>query len=288
MFFKANTDNSVDINYGRFISASVIGATHADKGIMCQDAASCATLYYKGNKIYFMAVADGHGGDAYTRSAIGSFLAIQAASESVNRFIMYVIDVYEKYPDNWIEMVKEDFSGRFGKMLVSNWIRMVESHANETKDNPDEIIKLYGTTISIGLVINNYLFTGKIGDSSIFAYLNHNKMDFVKNLFENEDNNNNLGLGTSSLCSREAYLKWQIQILSLKDVKMLFMTTDGFTDSLKNPKEEIYNFYVYMIKRGVVNFEHVLNDELKQISDKGVGDDISLVILLPNLQGRMI
>ena len=283
MFSKTSSGNITEKIAGRFISASIKGANHADKGLPCQDAAANTVLYYKGYKIYFMAVADGHGGAAYTRSDVGSFLALQAASESVNRFIMFVIDVYEKYPDNWVEMVKEDFSGRFGKMLVSSWVRMVEAHANDVGNNSDEKIKQYGTTISIALVINNYLFSGKIGDSSVFALVNQNKADEVKNLFEADENRNgNLGLETASLCSRDAYRKWQIQTLSLDDIKMLFLATDGFTDSLKDPKGEIFHFYQYMTKKGIFNFKRILDKELMHISQEGVGDDISLVIFLPN------
>jgi serine/threonine protein phosphatase PrpC len=274
---------------GRLISASIKGANHADKGISCQDAATSAILFHKGYKFYFMAVADGHGGASYTRSDIGSFLALQAASEAVNRFIIYVIDVMEKYPDNWVDMVREDFSSRFGKMLVSNWIRMVESHANEeVENNPTDIIKLYGTTISLAIVINDNIFIGKIGDSSVYNIIFKNKKHIVNNLFETDDSNNNLGLETSSLCSRDAYRKWQIQSLTVnEEIKMIFMSTDGFVDSLKEPQKEIFYFYKFMIKKGIVNFERTIEERLKLISDKGVGDDISLVIFLPGLQRKV-
>ncbi|MCL2720595.1 MAG: protein phosphatase 2C domain-containing protein [Treponema sp.] len=278
----------MDNKKSRFICTSIKGANHADKGLPCQDAAATATLYHKGYKFFFMAVADGHGGDAYTRSDVGSFLALQAASESVNRFIIFVIDTFEKFPNNWIEMVKDDFQGRFGKMLVNNWVRMVEAHANDTENNPDDVIKLYGTTISIGLVFNNCFFSGKIGDGSIYSISYQDKKFLVNNLFETDDKNSeNLGLATASLCSRDAYKKWQMQVLFLEDIKMLFLVTDGFTDSLKDPKKEILNYYFNLIKKGFTNFEFTIAQEIKQLSQKGVGDDISLVIFLPNLQGKV-
>jgi serine/threonine protein phosphatase PrpC len=228
-----------------------------------------------------MAVADGHGGSAYTRSDVGSFLALQAASESINRFIMYVADATEQYPDNWLEMVIEDFSGRFGKMLVSNWVRMVEAHANEKENDQDEIIKLYGTTISVALVVNDCIFIGRIGDSSIFVIVDQNNKCTAKNPFEADDAENEAtGLETASLSSREAHRKWQVQTLPLDEIKMILLATDGFTDSFKDIKEEIKNFYLEINKKGVANFEQVIDDELKQITQNGVGDDISLVIFL--------
>jgi serine/threonine protein phosphatase PrpC len=185
-------------------------------------------------------------------------------------------------------MVKEDFSARFGKILVNNWVRMVEAHANEIENTSDDIIKLYGTTISVGVVINNHLFLGRIGDGSIFNITSENKKLTVNNFFEDDDaNSNQLGLGTASLCSRDAHRKWQTQLITLDEIKMVIMATDGFVDSLKEPRKEIIDFFLYMIKKGVVNFEQFIDEKLKYISDKGVGDDISLVIFLPDLQGKV-
>ena len=267
---------------GRFVSASVKGANHGDKGIGCQDAAMSAVLHHKGYMFYFMAVADGHGGAAYTRSDIGSFLAMQAASEAINRFVMFVIDVFEKYPADWAEAVKKDFRERLGKMLVSNWVRMVEAHANDTEKNTDEVVKLYGTTVSLALVFNNHLFTGRIGDSSVFAVINENKKPEVKNLFEiNEEASQNVGLGTASLCSADAYRKWQTETAPLSGIQMLFLATDGFADSLKDPKEEVMDYYRYVCKKGILSLEQIIDSELNHLSQKGVGDDISLVIFLP-------
>jgi serine/threonine protein phosphatase PrpC len=292
MFSKTEPPKTIIKKTGKFISASVKGANHADRGIICQDAASSATLYHKGYKFYFMAVADGHGAITYTRSDIGSFLAMQAASESINRFIMYVIDVYEKFPDNWVSMVKDDFSIRFGKMLVNNWVRMVEAHANETTNDTDAIIKLYGTTVSVALVFNNHLFTGRIGDSSVFAVVDQNKKIETKDLFEAyDDENASPDLSTASLCSREAYRKWQMQVLPLDDIKMLLLATDGFMDSLDDPKGTVMEYYRYITKKGFinielfngfVNFEQIIDKELQLITKTGVGDDISLVIFLPD------
>ena len=268
---------------GKFICTSVTGANHTDKGIACQDAATCATLYHKSYLFYFMAVADGHGGAAYTRSDIGSFLALQAASESVNRFIISVIDAFEKYPDDWVKTVKDDFLGRFAKTLVDCWMRMVAAHAKETNEITDETIKLYGTTVSVAFVFNNYLFSGRIGDSSVFTIDKQNKKMEVKNLFETyEAENTSLGLSTASLCSRDAYRKWQIQALPLDGIEMLLLATDGFVDSLKDSKGEIADFYQYITKKGLNNFEKIIDKELIEITQKGVGDDISMVIFFPD------
>lgn len=273
---------------GKFISASVIGANHADKGITCQDAAMTAALYHKGYQFYFMAVADGHGGAAYTRSDVGSFLAMQAASEAVNRFIMFVIDVFEKYPANWVEAVKKDFTERFGKMLVSNWGRMVEAHANDTEEKKDDVVKLYGTTVALALVFNSHLFTGRIGDSSVFAMVNQNKKLHVHNFFETDgEENQSLGLGTASLCSRDAYRKWQVGAAPLNDIHMLLLATDGFADSLKEPMDEVQEYYRYISKKGIANFEQIISKELIHLTNKGVGDDISMVIFLPDKNNKV-
>ena len=131
------------------------------------------------------------------------------------------------------------------------------------------------------LVINDRLFTGRIGDSSVFAIVDENKSDEVKNLFEaDEAESETIGLETASLCSREAFRKWQIQTLALNEIKMILLATDGFTDSLKDPLDEVKKFYLEITKKGAVGFENDLDNYLKQISQNGAGDDISLVFFL--------
>ncbi|MDR2078188.1 MAG: protein phosphatase 2C domain-containing protein, partial [Treponema sp.] len=256
------------------------GANHADKGIPCQDAAMSATLYHRGYLFYFMAVADGHGGESYTQSDAGSFLALQAAGESVNRFIMFVIDVYEKYPQAWVDMVKDDFSGRFGRTLVSNWTRMVLAHANDTEYNEDEVVKRYGTTITAALVFKDQLFSGRIGDSPAYI-LGKDKKPEVRALFEEEDRqNNSLGLATASLCSRDAYRHWQAKTLPLDRAAMVALATDGFADSLKDPPAYIAELYRRSGKRDAAGMERLITGELEGITEKGVGDDISLLLFL--------
>jgi serine/threonine protein phosphatase PrpC len=261
---------------GTFITASVRGANHAGKGLPCQDAVTSAVLLHRGQKFYFMAVADGHGGADYTRSETGAFLALQAAGESVNRFIMFVVDVFEQYPATWVEMVKEDFTSRLGKILVSNWIRMVEAHANDAGKEGD-FIKRYGTTLSMALIFRGQLFSGRIGDSPAYI-LDKAKKPEVKALFEEDQDS--LGLGTASLCSKEAYRKWQTRFLSLNTVPLLVLATDGFADSLKDPGAVIIDFYKSIVKKGAAEFEGRLNGELLEITEKGVGDDISLALFL--------
>jgi serine/threonine protein phosphatase PrpC len=244
-----------------------------------------AALYYRAYGFHFMVVADGHGGADYTRSDVGSFLAAQAASESVNRFIIFVIDVFEHYPETWVELVKEDFAARFGKMLVNNWVRMVEAHARDTAaGNPAETIKRYGTTVSLALVFQKYLFAGRIGDSSVYTLFNDGKKNGKKQaapLFDEEQaEGGSLGLATPSLCSKDAFRKWQARSLALEGVVMALLATDGFADSLKEPAAVITDFHRRIERKGAAAFERDLPGILRDISEKGVGDDISLALFL--------
>jgi serine/threonine protein phosphatase PrpC len=281
MFSKAliPEQDGTEETRGRFISASVKGANHAGKGMPCQDAVMSAALYHRGYLFYFMAVADGHGGADYTRSDAGSFLALQAAGESVNRFIMFVIDVYENYPQSWVEMVREDFLGRFGRMLVNNWTRMVLAHSGDTGNDEDAVLKRYGTTVTLALVFKNHLFSGRIGDSSAYT-LHTGKKTEVQALFEEDENSPALGLATASLCSKDAYRKWQVKILPLDNVPMVVLATDGFADSLKSPAAYIAELYRRAGKKESAEIERAVAGELKTITEKGVGDDISLALFL--------
>jgi serine/threonine protein phosphatase PrpC len=190
---------------------------------------------------------------------------------------MFVIDVYERYPQSWADMVKEDFSGRFGRTLVNNWTRMVLSHANDTGNDEDEVIKRYGTTITAALVFKEHLFSGRIGDSPAYILYKDKKPE-VRDLFGDEDQS--LGLGTASLCSKDAYRNWRIKTLPLDRVSMLALATDGFADSLKDPPAYIAKLYRRAGKRGAAETERLTAGDLKGITEKGVGDDISLLLFL--------
>ena len=50
------------------VLCSQTGATHLEKNRPCQDASVAVQQFYKGQPYTVLAVADGHGGDAYTRS----------------------------------------------------------------------------------------------------------------------------------------------------------------------------------------------------------------------------
>ena len=60
-------------------ACSVIGASHIKSAKPCQDASLCE----KGKKYRFIAVADGHGGDPYFRSELGSRFAVEALRSCV-------------------------------------------------------------------------------------------------------------------------------------------------------------------------------------------------------------
>jgi hypothetical protein len=61
---------------------------------------------------------------------------------------------------------------------------------------------------------------------------------------------------------------------------MVTLATDGFADSLKNPPGEIVEFYKFITKKGVREFRRHLAGALKEITESGVGDDISLTVFL--------
>ena len=66
----------------RIFAASSTGPKYSERGWDCQD--SSGTLQFK--NIQAIAVADGHGGSDYFRSAIGSKLAIEVLFNQLKNF----------------------------------------------------------------------------------------------------------------------------------------------------------------------------------------------------------
>lgn len=101
------------------VLCSETGARHTEEKKPCQDACLAAQHFYRGYGYAVLAVADGHGGAAYTRSEIGAHLAVQAVQSVATGFIPYIVEVMEKQFKEWKATARHVFKDRFGKLLNS-------------------------------------------------------------------------------------------------------------------------------------------------------------------------
>jgi serine/threonine protein phosphatase PrpC len=158
-------------------ACSVIGANHVKAGKPCQDHSLCV----KEGAYTFTAVADGHGGDRYFRSELGSRFAIDAARECVTD--RAVIKALQKAAEPCDEKERDRVILQLKKSIVSQWNTLVDEHAAanpfteaefdslpgkyaEAYRAGEQIESAYGSTLIAVLWTTDFLLTLQIGDGS--------------------------------------------------------------------------------------------------------------------------
>jgi serine/threonine protein phosphatase PrpC len=262
----------------QIVLCSQAGATHRETHKPCQDASVAVQQFYKGHPYTVLAVADGHGGPAYTRSEVGAHLAMQAVLSATTRFLPYVVELAEEQPAAWRWTAQREFRRYFGRWVRREWELLVLGHrrqqAGESPAGAGDVFKPYGTTLAVLLLYDDLAFAGAIGDSDIYV-VQSGDHPAVSRAFP--EDSALLRPQTHSLSSPDAPYQWQTLTVSLADLGMVVLTTDGFTKSLEYPEAAVQDMYEKVKVRGSGWLKDVLPLELMRWSDDGAGDDISVI-----------
>ena len=261
------------------IGKSVRGASHARKGIECQDAVKKVEL---DTGAIILAVADGHGSESCPYSSTGS-------KSAVNVFCDIMEEYLSKYADN-LELLatylNREGETRVAQAIDTEWKRRIVKQHRRMKRSipalPDgahdlrSVYKQYGTTL-LGLVVTeSFLFAFQIGDGSIGYVDEGGYADVITS-------DKILGVETHSL-SREA--AWEKAISAVRRTEtdrrfMYMLSSDGFANSYKDEASfrTACEDYFYMInEHGVPAVRANLPAWLTETSEMGCGDDITLIM----------
>lgn len=260
---------------------SVRGASHLRAGIECQDSHRKVIL---DDGTIILAVADGHGSSGCPFSRAGSRIA-------VNAFCDILKDLYGSYagrPDQLASFLNREGDTRISKAIDAEWKkRVVQLHrraGREIGTLPDggedlsSVYRLYGSTLIGVLIARTFVFGFQLGDGDICFV---NDLGLVK-LVEPEKL---LGTETYSLSRENSWQKavTAVRRLNVKaDVPAMFsLSTDGYANSYGSEGEfqAAIREYLDVLKAhgGKAVFEN-LPCWLSEISDKGSGDDITMLI----------
>lgn len=272
---------------------SVPGATHLRKGIVCQD--SC----YWSKKIedaVIMAIADGHGSEKCVYSDEGAYRATHVfcdiMQEVMNDFdgnvdsLKPLIDenriLAKKISTLWRKRItrkhndehreKADIENN-GEIRRRTSIRNALDKANQTKVD----YMLYGTTLLGIAVFGDSALIYQIGDGDIQIVTN----DGVSSLV---DADKFLGVETYSLAHDMSWNYAKTVMVSLKDIKkpfLIMMSTDGLSNSYINDaefKKCCMDYFDIIREEGFETVKKELNDWLRDTSDHGCGDDITVAL----------
>ena len=290
------------------ICVSKVGASHLREYKPLQDSAK--VLLKKGYAVF--SVADGHGGERYFRSDVGSHLAVEIAERKLSELRQKIIEFYDDSNDikwdatissveqniiaTWKIVVQKHFAEHplsdEEKQLCTSLKIPLESfaanhenvensvasaHTERTAENAIE--RLYGTTLISCLYIpslqtkkSSLWIAIQIGDGACLAKKAGGE------IFCPIEKDKNLDFGmTTSLCSENA-AKDSRHAFGFEKLDFICACTDGVQDSftpdgLQHFVQDIHN----NIKTyGVEREQQELEDFFPRLSEQGSGDDVSL------------
>ena len=263
----------------QIVGASARGASHIANDKVCQDALIACEHYYRGKSMIVAAVSDGHGGDKYLLSDIGSHLAVKAFYDVAVEYGRWIIaqepsdaekdrefkkSFIRTYMRLWHQLIKEDF----------------EREERQKEHDPTvPIATLYGCTLSFVLICDNEVFAGQIGDGAVYHY-NKSREDIVAVV--SSVDSDAIGLSTDSLSSANAIYRYNYKrfILSPSSKGILLISTDGLLDSLQeNIKVVLTDIYTKRQIYGDAWLKKVWGIQLAKWSYDGVGDDMAAIVL---------
>lgn len=263
---------------------SVKGATHERNGLPLQDSCKIEEI---SDKITIIAVADGHGSSKCPRSDRGSMIAVNTFCAVIKNYLLN----YGKEKDgltNLVTFLNREGDMRFAQDICEEWQARVKQSFYKNKDESlvdaqgsidwKRVYSLYGTTLLGMLITDTFVFSFQIGDGDI----NYITADEISPLVEPEKF---LGTETHSLSKVDA---WRKAVASVRrknaseDVPYLYMlSTDGFSNSFVSQEEfkkTCREYYEMIDQHGYGSVKDNLEKWLKETSELGCGDDITVVM----------
>lgn len=275
------------------------GASHIKTDKVCQD--NSISITEPGFSVAI--VSDGHGGDRYFRSDIGSKLACDISLELIRIFVNHYsenpfdgspltqIGINWECPDDVppknIAILKQLLGA-----ILSQWQTNIKKHAqdfpltDEEKINvsaeyhnllydEDKLGKVYGCTLMAYVQTAKYWFAFQIGDGKCFSF--HKETGPKQPILWDDACFLNK---TTSLCDSNAINEFRCTFEG--DGKFPYavvLGSDGLDDSFGEDKNLI-NFYIQVLKlvfnSNKEHVEEILSKDLPVLSLRGSQDDMSV------------
>ncbi|MBR4904692.1 MAG: protein phosphatase 2C domain-containing protein [Selenomonadaceae bacterium] len=195
------------------------GKSHIATGKVCQDYCVAEKIT---EEIFIAAVADGHGGEDYVKSDVGSVEACNT-----------VIALAKKYSGlDGLNFLAKWNSPEFREELFDTWQTAVlqdyRAENPEVKESDAEIIKKYGTTLLFAVVTKTHIIIGQVGDGAILFFNDQNQSQLFKR------HNPKFDSKTSSLASGRGIYSLIIDSYKRFGFKFnkIILSTDGIYDKL--------------------------------------------------------
>lgn len=259
---------------------SVQGASHIRNNVPCQDSHKYVKL---SEDITIIAVADGHGSETCPYSKSGSKIA-------TNVFCKIMEDNLNSFQEDmefFMTYLNREGEIRIAQAIETEWKRRVwKAHLDNNREKPineegkvdkDAIYKQYGTTLLGMMITSTFIFAFQLGDGDM-VFINDND---IQPIIEGDKI---LGTETHSLCRPEAWKK-AITLIRNKNSDerpyLYMLSTDGFSNSYSSNDEYMVScrdYYSLIKEHGFEVVAGNLKDWLKETSELGCGDDITVLL----------
>lgn len=259
---------------------SFIGASHIKENKVCQDFA----ISFSESKYSVAIVCDGHGGDRYFRSHIGSKTAAEVFLKTIQE-VFWNKGQMEKFETSSDKILQQlitnlifQWREEVGKDFKSNpFTDSEKSHLSDKEKSTlegDGWIKAYGTTMIAVVRTIGFWFGLHIGDGKCVT------------VSENDEYNEPIPWddkcflnSTTSLCDSDASMQFRYLFSKENLPVAIFVGTDGIDDSFSGT-QGLNSFYEALLKtikaKGIEGGLIDLEEYLPKLSEKGSGDDVSV------------
>ena len=276
------------IMYKGFCIDPIQGYSHELLKKPCQDSSDILIT----NEYAIAAVSDGHGGDLYFRSDIGSKIAVNTSINVIKDFLEDDKLQFLKIIDTKSSKKIEEIIIKLKRKIINTWRIHVHEHyennknySNEErclinklisnkKDKRNYMYTLYGATLIVTFITNEFGMILKIGDGECICICNDNIYYPIP-----KDKNLQFGL-TTSLCNSNALNYFNHKFIYYNDLEKIngfILTTDGVVDSysdndLKSFSQKIMNeFY-----KDEEYTKKQLKEWLQKLTKQGSHDDMTI------------
>lgn len=289
----------------KHFSFSCQGESHKLTNKPCQD----SSLSYSEDGLSIAIVCDGHGGERYFRSDVGSRLCTKITEEAIKQFVSNVdknlflnkpftqkkaiseTDTFDKLNDT-DKVLRHLFSS-----IILAWNTEVELHAKSNPPSESEcekvplqylealrnnvsLEKIYGCTLMAYVQTSEYWFAFHLGDGKCISFHDEEPniwkepIPWDERCFLNK---------TTSICDSAALDEFRFCYQGDGNFPtMIILGSDGMDDSF-GPIENMVDFYMQIAKllfnEGELETQESLKETLPALSKRGSQDDMSIAYI---------
>ena len=262
-----------------FFNKTSIGYSHVTANKRCQDFSAS----YSDEERTIVTACDGHGGNVYIHSHLGSKFASNAVIDVLREIERTAF--YKAKKEAVIENIRLNILCQWNALveghLAKNPIRMsevtelTEAEILSLRKNP---IKAYGTTLNAAMILGTKLICVSIGDGGCFLVKGGQCISPFP-----EDEDEPVANITYSLCQDDAFSHLLVTVHETANYDGAVVCTDGMI----NPFQNLANFSKALVMPAILNLYLGKHEKLAQFVTGvglklGTGDDVSLGIVAKN------